>query len=907
MNWELSTRVRLDTGAIPPADARRQERTARAILSRFDELPGVVLADAVGMGKTFVALAVAVSVIESTGGRRPVVVMVPPSVRGKWPQEWRKFEEGLLPGNPVRAIETSLTSAADFLRLLDDPAPTRKQLIFLTHGALTNALSDPLVKLALVRRALRAHRLEAERRRFPRWAANVIPGLRTAHVPVSDPDVVAALLEAPPPRWRRVIQRETGRDFGDDPVPAAVSGSLPRLNTTELAEVLTQLPFRTSPSVERRLRDVRRELNQEVGELWASCLAQLDLDLPLLILDEAHHAKNRATRLAGLFANESAERESRALRGALGGVFDRMLFLTATPFQLGHQELIEVLQRFEGVRWDDLERDAFARRLRRLREALDSAQAGTLRLDRAWARLRPAELVGLDDWWERPDDPALAEPLRAAGAVWNEARRRVRVAERELRPLVIRHARADADARRDVRCGAAMVEEARTGGLLLGADAVLPFLLAARAQAITERSDEARAGRARRFFADGLASSFEAYRQTRSSAGGNGSVLDDVDEYNASDGSEGDVLWYLDRIEAALPLEGGDAFSAHPKLRATVNRVTSLWRQREKALVFCFYRATGRALRAHIARSIEHEIDAMAIKAAGVGTSEAARARLATYQDRLYEPGSRAREAAERELQTTLAESLADTDLNRAIDLCLRFLRTSSFLVRYVDLARRPAEGILGAFEQRDASGRTFRDEVRALGAFLADREESERRRFLDALAAIEVGDIAVRDDVGEPMPLIANVRLANGSVRHEDRERLLAAFNTPFFPEVLVASSVMAEGVDLHLCCRHVIHHDLDWNPSVIEQRTGRLDRLGSKAEIAKLPIEVDEPYIEGAQDERQFRVMKDRERWFSIVMGERLELDADAARSLEERVPLPDRAGRPLMMNLALRRKGA
>jgi hypothetical protein len=28
------------------------------------------------------------------------------------------------------------------------------------------------------------------------------------------------------------------------------------------------------------------------------------------------------------------------------------------------------------------------------------------------------------------------------------------------------------------------------------------------------------------------------------------------------------------------------------------------------------------------------------------------------------------------------------------------------------------------------------------------------------------------------------------------------------------------------------VIHHDLDWNPSSIEQRTGRVGRLGCKAE---------------------------------------------------------------------------
>ena len=91
-----------------------------------------------------------------------------------------------------------------------------------------------------------------------------------------------------------------------------------------------------------------------------------------------------------------------------------------------------------------------------------------------------------------------------------------------------------------------------------------------------------------------------------------------------------------------------------------------------------------------------------------------------------------------------------------------------------------------------------------------------------------------------------------------------------PFFPEVLVASSVMAEGVDLHQDCRHVIHHDLDWNPSTLEQRTGRIDRIGSKAEAVQQPVVIYEPYLGGTHDEKMFRVVKDRERWFGVVMGE-------------------------------------
>ena len=77
----------------------RQTRTARRS-STLDDQPGVILADEVGMGKTYVALAVAVSVIEATKGQHPVVVMIPPSVREKWPREWDVFRDKCLPARP---------------------------------------------------------------------------------------------------------------------------------------------------------------------------------------------------------------------------------------------------------------------------------------------------------------------------------------------------------------------------------------------------------------------------------------------------------------------------------------------------------------------------------------------------------------------------------------------------------------------------------------------------------------------------------------------------------------------------------------------------------------------------------------------------------------------------------------
>jgi hypothetical protein len=122
VNWRLSGNVSLVNDRIQPEVARRQQRTAAEILERFDQQPGVILADEVGMGKTYVALAVAVSVIEATDYRRSVVVMVPPSVQTKWPREWDVFrEECYSATKTVRATSHSVNKGSDFLKLLDDP------------------------------------------------------------------------------------------------------------------------------------------------------------------------------------------------------------------------------------------------------------------------------------------------------------------------------------------------------------------------------------------------------------------------------------------------------------------------------------------------------------------------------------------------------------------------------------------------------------------------------------------------------------------------------------------------------------------------------------------------------------------------------------------------------------------
>jgi hypothetical protein len=61
---------------------------------------------------------------------------------------------------------------------------------------------------------------------------------------------------------------------------------------------------------------------------------------------------------------------------------------------------------------------------------------------------------------------------------------------------------------------------------------------------------------------------------------------------------------------------------------------------------------------------------------------------------------------------------------------------------------------------------------------------------------------------------------------RPEDVRR---AFNGPFWPHVLVTTSVGQEGLDLHPWCQTVAHWDLCSNPVAFEQREGRVNRFAA------------------------------------------------------------------------------
>ncbi|WP_048715742.1 helicase-related protein [Cardiobacterium hominis] len=62
------------------------------------------------------------------------------------------------------------------------------------------------------------------------------------------------------------------------------------------------------------------------------------------------------------------------------------------------------------------------------------------------------------------------------------------------------------------------------------------------------------------------------------------------------------------------------------------------------------------------------------------------------------------------------------------------------------------------------------------------------------------------------------------------DKEDTVSAFREDKKRRLLVCTDVASEGVDLQFC-RLVINYDLPWNPMRIEQRIGRIDRIGQQA----------------------------------------------------------------------------
>src|SRR5207302_7732229 len=73
---------------------------------------------------------------------------------------------------------------------------------------------------------------------------------------------------------------------------------------------------------------------------------------------------------------------------------------------------------------------------------------------------------------------------------------------------------------------------------------------------------------------------------------------------------------------------------------------------------------------------------------------------------------------------------------------------------------------------------------------------------------------------------------LLHGGLSRTERVATLGAFNNGDV-RLLLTTDAAGEGLNLHHVCRVVVNLELPWNPMRLEQRIGRVDRIGQRRTV--------------------------------------------------------------------------
>jgi len=147
--------------------------------------------------------------------------------------------------------------------------------------------------------------------------------------------------------------------------------------------------------------------------------------------------------------------------------------------------------------------------------------------------------------------------------------------------------------------------------------------------------------------------------------------------------------------------------------------------------------------------------------------------------------------------------------------------------------------------------------------AALADQHERVMRANLPDLGLDDP------DQINRELTVLLGGQEPVSAMRSGVNMTAVRQFRMPGYPMVLFTTDVLQEGEDLHLFCSQIYHYGIAWTPSALEQRIGRVDRVGSKTErqlsrVTALPLAGDDmlqvfyPYlqdsIEVVQNDRVF-----------------------------------------------------
>jgi len=185
------------------------------------------------------------------------------------------------------------------------------------------------------------------------------------------------------------------------------------------------------------------------------------------------------------------------------------------------------------------------------------------------------------------------------------------------------------------------------------------------------------------------------------------------------------------------------------------------------------------------------------------------------------------------------------------------------------------ARAIAANTDRSDASDADLASAFRALVEAAGDHDSGEEEEFDDEQAEEAWNTLEEHLQEGYTSQQGGFARLMYGETKSQTRRMIQLAFNRPnSFPHVLVAQSLVGrEGLNLHESCRIVVLLHPEWNPGVVEQQIGRVDRVNSRwakalrqaiddgKRGAELPrIEICPIIFKGTYDEHNWNVLQER-----------------------------------------------
>jgi hypothetical protein len=855
------------------------QRASLTWIAKRLPVSGVVLADEVGTGKTRIACAVVQAVLQA-GGR--VAVVVPHGLMHQWVAESLTFGPRFPQPRRLSTLAEFLNEASLVNGHAEDthPRPDESEWWLISHGfRVPRTRVDTYWWRLALPSLVRCHLAPRNEREDGRTAVGRIGRC------------VEAMKEQ---RWKGwVVLDQMAESIahriskGGHPLRASLNAlPLVRLeagaDNSELAKSL-------------QVGGSAHAVMEALLGLWLG-------DFNLVVIDEAHKSRGELDAEEPEFSAGSSKVLTRLvdalLKQAEGG---RRLCLTATPMELELSQWLDLLARARS----GLDRE-------RGRQVIARLHAAAIR-----AAVAPDEASRLDELC------AAAKDFTRTLAPYVTRRRRDddRLVTRFRESLCDERRRDAPHPHRNVR--SLSIGWAETAGqhspwldVLFAAECMSQ---SARGLTLKDTADWPRAVR-------------DAY--TKLSAGHVSVDLSETSEQlripepgAVDDHTRGKIAraayWYRRlrdgrrRILHGLPSVNGAEFdpdAEHPRILAAVREIEGWTLKREKVLVFGVFLRPLRLLRDVL--NVRH-----ALRAADVGRpiahavhTDATLAGIAIRQiDRLRAEGAlsgRLSTGNGVEMRRALADShkaykrlrdkvrwrakkpvvawrtdpslLAGAPVDREFEGALEDHLVSFIIDDFLATTSESDEVTDARF---DALTSEFVEErMRPLLGELGDEDVDEQQAVLrqKALRAL------LEDDDGRQS---FHARLLQGATRWETRRYLQAAFNrSNASPWVLIAQSqVGREGLNLHESCRVVVQFHAEWNPAVLEQQIGRVDRKGSLWEqraqtwladmtTGKPPfIEVRQLIFEGTYDAFQWdRVMRRQHVFDASLFGALLPAEA-------------------------------